>query len=164
VDIYFLRHAPAIQRGIAEFPNDDRPLTEEGIQKMRKGARGVRALVQHVDLVCSSPLVRALDTAKIAAEALGHPGPVLQCPQLLPDAGFREFVALLEDNPGNESVLAVGHEPNLGRTISTLLGSPRPMIELKKGGLCRIRVDGPPVSGSGTLIFHLTPKQLRLMA
>jgi phosphohistidine phosphatase len=164
MDIYFLRHAPAIQRGIAQFPNDDRPLTEEGIQKMKKGARGLRTLLPRVDLICSSPLVRALDTAKIAAGALEYPSPILQCPQLLPEAGFREFVSLMEENPGNDAVLIVGHEPHLGRTISSLLGTSRVMIEMKKGGLCMVRVDGAPGSGGGTLVYHLTPKQLRLMA
>jgi phosphohistidine phosphatase len=164
MELYFLRHAPAIQRGIAQFPNDDRPLTEEGTQKMKKGARGLRTLLPRVDLICSSPLVRAFDTAKIAAEALNYTAPVLRCDQLLPEAGFREFLSLMEDNAGHEAVLVVGHEPNMGKTISALLGASRVMIELKKGGLCKIRVDGTPDGGSGTLIYHLTPRQLRLMA
>jgi phosphohistidine phosphatase len=164
MDIYFLRHAPAMQRGIAEFPNDDRPLTEEGIQKMKKGARGLRTLLPHVDVVCSSPLVRALDTAKIAAEALNHPASVAVCPQLLPEAAFPDFLALMKEHAGLDSVLVVGHEPNMGRTISSLLGSSRVMLDLKKGGLCTIRIDGAPGAGAGTLLYHLTPKQLRLMA
>jgi phosphohistidine phosphatase len=164
MDIYFLRHAPAMQRGIAEFPNDDRPLTEEGIQKMKKGARGLRTLLPLVDVVCSSPLVRALDTAKIAAAALNHQAPVVQCPQLLPEASFGDFISLMEEHAGLESVLLVGHEPNMGKTISSLLGASRVMIELKKGGLCMIRIDGAPGSRTGTLVYHLTAKQLRLMA
>ena len=164
MNIYFLRHAPAMQRGLAEFPNDDRPLTEEGIQKMKKGARGLRTLLPQVDVVCSSPLVRALDTAKIAAAAFNHPAPVVVCPQLLPDASFGDFLSLMKEHAGLESALIVGHEPNMGKTISALLGSSRVMVDLKKGGLCRIRVDGAPGNGTGTLIYHLTPKQLRLMA
>ena len=58
MDIYFLRHAIAMPRGIVEFPNDDRPLTEEGIQKMKKGARGILTLVPRVDVICSSPCPR----------------------------------------------------------------------------------------------------------
>jgi phosphohistidine phosphatase len=164
MDIYFLRHAPAMQRGVAEFPNDDRPLTETGIQKMKKGARGLRILLPLVDAVCSSPLVRALDTAKIAAAALNHAAPVVECPQLLPEASFGDFLSLIGEYAGLESVLLVGHEPNMGKTISSLLGSSRVMIELKKGGLCMIRIDGVPGSGTGTLVCHLTPKQLRHMA
>ena len=164
MDIYFLRHAPAVQRGIAQFPNDDRPLTEQGIRKMKKGARGLRTLLPLVDVVCSSPLVRALDTAKIAAEALGFSGPIQQCPQLLPDAGFVDFLSMVKEHSLSETLLVVGHEPNMGRMISSLLGTSRVMIELRKGGLCRIRIEGTPGGGTGTLVYHLTPKQLRLMA
>jgi phosphohistidine phosphatase len=164
MELYFLRHALAIQRGIAQFPNDDRPLTEEGIGKIKKGARGLHNLVDHIDVILSSPLVRAFDTAKIAAQALNHTNPVQQCDGLLPEAGFKDFVALLEEHAGHETVLVVGHEPNMGRNISSLLGSSRVMIDLKKGGLCKVRVDGAPGGGAGTLLYHLTPKQLRLMA
>ena len=164
MEIYFLRHALAIQRGIAQFPNDDRPLTGEGIQKMKKGARGLKSLLPALDDIFSSPLVRALDTAKIAADALGFSRPILQCAEILPEAGFREFLAMIEEHAAAEAVLVVGHEPNLGKTVSALLGAQRTMIELKKGGACLVRVEGTPAAGAGTLVWHLTPKQLRSLA
>ena len=100
MDLFFLRHAIAVQRGTSEYPNDDRPLTKDGIRKMKKAARGIATLVDSFDVILSSPLVRAYDTARIAADAVKYTSDIEQCGELLPGAGTAEFLALLEHLPG----------------------------------------------------------------
>jgi phosphohistidine phosphatase SixA len=63
-------------------------------------------------------------------------------------------------------LLLIGHNPLLGYAYAFLIGGkkdPNLEIDLKKGGLCRIEIDGLPDGGPGTLRWLLTPKQLRLL-
>jgi phosphohistidine phosphatase len=164
MEIYILRHAIAVQRGTAEYPNDDRPLAKKGIQKMKTAAKGITNLIQSADLILTSPLTRAFDTAKIAAEALRYKKKIEVCKQLLPGNPPSTVIDYLSKYKNKKNVLIVGHEPDVGMLASTLLGSPRSIIEFKKGTLCRIDVDKMPLKEPGKLIWHLTPKQLRALA
>ena len=159
--IYILRHGIAVQRGTASFPDDDRPLTDDGKEKMRKGAKGIAAVIGKVDLILTSPLIRAHDTAKIAADALGADHKVEVCRELLPGSSAKKLMLYLAKYKNLEDVMLVGHEPDLGFLASALLGSEHSIIEFKKGALCCIEVSGMPPRSSGTLRWHLQPKQLR---
>lgn len=164
MDLYLLRHAIAVQRGLAHYPNDDRPLTQKGIQKMKKEAQGIAKLAGSFDIILSSPLVRAYDTARITAEAVKYRKKIERCKKLLPESSLSDFMSLLQEYREHKSVLVVGHEPNMSTIVSALLGSPHSAVEFKKGSLCKIRISGVSSVRHGTLIFHVTPKQLRAMA
>jgi hypothetical protein len=56
----------------------------------------------------------------------------------------------------------VGHEPLLGACVHYLLAMKEPRVEFKKGGMCRIDIASPDRPASGRLVWHATPKLLRL--
>jgi phosphohistidine phosphatase len=161
VFVYILRHAIAVQRGAAAFPNDDRPLTEDGQEKMRKAAKGIARLIDKLDVVLTSPLIRASDTAKIVAQELGAEHKIEVCKELLPGASAKKLLLYLAKYKNLDTIMVVGHEPDLGYLASALLGSDQAVIEFKKGALCCIEVSTLPPKGAGTLLWHMPPKQLR---
>ena len=159
-EIYILRHGIAVASGTRGYPNDDRPLTEEGIKKMKEAADGIAQNVPEIDLIVSSPLVRAHDTAKIAAGAIRYNKSIKTTKHLMPGAGTDGIINELADYKNVRLVMLVGHNPHLEFLASALLGAGSPVIEFKKGGMCRIDIDALPPEGPGRLIWHLTPKQL----
>jgi phosphohistidine phosphatase len=160
MDIYILRHGIAVERGTAGYKKDsDRPLTKEGVEKMEQIAEAMLALGLHVDLILSSPYARAEQTARIVARALDEE--VTFTNHLMSDGNSLELVAEINDEKP-QSVLLVGHEPDLSRLISVLVtGSTDASIELKKGGLCKLTSDRLAFGQCATLNWFLTPKQLR---
>lgn len=163
MEVFLLRHAEAVPRGTPGYPNDDRPLTEEGVEKMIMGAVGITKVVEKIDVIISSPLTRALDTAKITAEALGFDKKIVVTDYLVPGYPQRSLFNFLSEFNKEKSMMLVGHEPHLGYLASSLLGIEEHVIEFKKGGLCRIDIEGFPPKEKGKLQWHLTPKQLREM-
>ncbi len=164
MEIYLLRHGEAVPRGTPGYPNDDRPLTEDGTVKMTESARGIAKVVDRIDVIVSSPLIRAVDTAKIAAEALGFNKKILTTEYLIPGYPQRNLFDFLKELNKEKSIMLVGHEPHLGYLASFMLGTTGHIIEFKKGGICRVDIKEFPPDGKGKLIWHLTPKQLRLLA
>ncbi len=162
--VYILRHAIAAPRGVKLFPRDDRPLTEEGIEKMLKGAKGIIRIVDYVDIILTSPLVRAVDTAEIVAKALNVESKLQICNELAPGSSLNNLLAYMVKFKKLNSIMIVGHEPDLSYFASALLGKKSSIIEFKKGSLCCIEVTMIPSRRDGVLLWHLTPKQLRLMA
>lgn len=114
-----------------------------------------------VDIILTSPLSRAMSTAQIAAAALNLTYQVTPCDALSPAAPQKEIFKVLNDYGGKQNFLLVGHEPDLSSLAATLLGAPSLSIRFKKGGLCHIEIDKAPPKEPGTLIWHLTPDQLR---
>jgi len=161
--IYMLRHAIAIERGTPGYPNDDRPLTESGIEKMKKGAKGISRCIERPDVILTSPLRRALDTAKILAVELNAPGIVKMSDALLPAGSQKQLNDDMAKYKNAESLVLVGHSPDLERIAATLLGTPQRLLEFKKGGMCAIELDALPLKRPGRLLWLLTPKQLRAM-
>jgi phosphohistidine phosphatase len=160
MEVYLLRHADAVPRGTPGYPNDDRPLTEEGVEKMAEGAIGIAKVMEKVDVIVSSPLTRALDTAKITAEALGFDKKIITTQYLIPGYPQRSLFDFLQEFNKVKSIMLVGHEPHLGYLASSLLGIEEHVIDFKKGGLCRIDIEKFPPNEKGKLQWHLTPKQL----
>ena len=138
-----------------------RPLTEVGRKKMRKGANRLRALLGRIDVLACSPLLRARETAEIIARACGDP-PLVECSSLdyrYPPEAVADW---LGQYPPNYLVAAVGHEPQLGLLAGLLLAdAPRPLIAFRKGGVALIEFPGGVVAGEGVLHWVLTAGQLR---
>src|SRR5438093_1192036 len=95
-ELYLIRHAIAEERG-EKWPDDNkRPLTEEGIARMRKAAHGLARVGVTLDAVLTSPLVRARQTAEIVAAASDSKPPLVNVESLTPDGGSAAIVAALE--------------------------------------------------------------------
>ncbi len=160
--LYLVRHAVAEDRGDAWPDDNKRPLTDEGIARMRKAARGLADIDVTIDIVLSSPLVRARQTAEIVAAALDPRPSLVNIDSLAPDGSFAAIVADLEKHGRKPRIALVGHEPAIGDLAARLIGS-RHALEFKKGAICRIDLDELPPSGPGDLRWMMTPKILRAL-
>jgi phosphohistidine phosphatase len=159
-ELYLIRHAVAEERGDA-WPDDaKRPLTADGIVRMRRAVRGLARLGVSIDLILTSPLVRARQTAEIVAAGLDSRPSILSIDALTPAGTFTALVGDLEKHSRKTSIALVGHEPNIGEIAARLIGS-RHAIEFKKGAVCRIDVEQLPPHGPGDLRWFLPPRALR---
>lgn len=166
MELYVIRHAISEPLGKRNnFSDEKRSLTDEGRDRMREIAKGLRKLGVEFDLLLTSPLVRAVQTAEIVAGAFAvAKKEVRETVNLVPGASAEELFAELKGQTGVESVVLVGHQPDLGLVISTIIGSAAPSIQLKKGGVCCVNVTETVPALRGDLVWLLTPKQLRLIA
>lgn len=165
MDLYVIRHAIAHPLGRKnDFTDEKRALTSEGRDRMREAARGLRKLGVDFDLILTSPLVRAAETAEIVAAALGYDKKLIeQTENLAPDANADELFAEIKKHAA-ESVALVGHEPDLSELISKIVqGNGNLSLQLKKGSVCCLSVNETVPTLHGSLAWLLTPKQLRLL-
>jgi phosphohistidine phosphatase len=164
MELLVFRHAIAEDREtFAETGKDDgeRPLTPAGRRKAEKGARGLRRIVETLDVLATSPLVRAIETGDVLASAYGVRR-VARLPELAPEADPSELLPWLRRHRGRARVAVVGHEPHLSRLVEYLLAGKRSgFVELGKAGACLLGFDAAPAAGRATLRWLLTPSQLR---
>jgi phosphohistidine phosphatase len=161
-EIYLIRHGLAEERGDV-WPDDaKRPLTEDGMSRMRKSVRGLAHLGVSLDVVLMSPLVRARQTAEIVAAGLSPRPSLVSADSLAPEGSFAAVIADLEKHAKKTRIALVGHEPSIGELAARLIGS-RHAIEFKKGAVCRIDLEAIPPSGPGDLRWLLTPKIMRAL-
>lgn len=159
-ELYLVRHGLAEDRG-DDWPDDaKRPLTEEGTSKTRKAARGLVRLGVDFDVLLTSPLVRARQTAEIIASAFDVRPLVVTVDSLAPGGTFQSVLNDLEKHARRSRIALVGHEPSLGETAARLAGLRHP-LEFKKGAVCRIDVKSLPPAGVGMLRWFITEKMLR---
>jgi phosphohistidine phosphatase len=161
-ELYFIRHGLAEERGEA-WPDDaKRPLTDEGMSRMRKAVRGLSRMGVSIDVVLTSPLVRTRQTAEIVAGGLDPRPSLVNLESLAPAGSYAAVLADLEKHARKCRIALVGHEPMIGEIAARVIGSRHP-IEFKKGAVCRIDVETLPPAGPGELRFLMTPKILRLI-
>jgi phosphohistidine phosphatase len=159
-ELYLIRHAIAEERGDAWPDDTKRPLTSDGIARMKKAARGLARLDVTIDVVLTSPLVRARQTAEIVADALEPHPPIVVVDSLEPGGAFASIVADLQKQARKVRLGMVGHEPGIGELAARLIGSRHP-IPFKKGAICRIDLEDIPPAGPGDLRWMATPRMLR---
>jgi phosphohistidine phosphatase len=157
VKLYFLRHGLALDRQDWREDDSKRPLTEEGMDRLKRTAATIAALGLELDVILTSPLVRAHQSAEIVATALQGKNKVLTDKRLGPGFDKNQLASILRDHPGAESLMLVGHEPGLSTTVSEVIGGGR--IEIKKGGLACIKLIEPH-GLRGELLWLIPPRLL----
>jgi phosphohistidine phosphatase len=164
LEIYLVRHAIAAERG-PKYPDDRlRPLTPAGTKRFAESVPGLVEMGVVVDVVLTSPLVRARETAMVLAAGLKPKPPIVEIEALAPGGRPQAVIEAIKAHAKRARRMAlVGHEPDLGELAARLLGA-RGGVEFKKGAVCLIDVDGATPGGPGTLRWMLTPKALRALA
>jgi phosphohistidine phosphatase len=157
--IYFLRHASAGEHVMNPKKDEKRALDQTGIEQCGYVGRALAAIDVHVDVIISSPLKRATQTASLVGNEMGYEGKLLLDDALKPGASFDDFRRLVDKHAKREAIMVVGHNPNLseflGRSISE--SGCEANFDFKKGAVARVESS----RNSGTLIWCLTPKTLR---
>jgi phosphohistidine phosphatase len=166
MDLYLVRHAIAFDADPARWPDDrERPLTSAGKKRFKQAARGVGALVSSVDVVLSSPLARAWQTAELLQAEAGWPRPVA-CDALEPMRAPADALQALQPFADVGAVALVGHEPHLHELASYLLtaDTTHVQVEMRKGSVARFDLPEGLRPGSAILRWLLPPRVLRAVA
>jgi phosphohistidine phosphatase len=159
--LYFLRHASAGEPLSSAKKDEKRGLDKDGIQQCGYIGRALAALGVQVDIIVSSPLKRSTQTAALVGNEMGHEGKLVTENALRPQASFADFQKMLGKYARQDSILLVGHNPNLreflGRVISD--SGCEAAIELKKGAVAKVEMR----RSFGSLSWCITPRILRTL-
>jgi phosphohistidine phosphatase len=147
-----LRHGTAVPHGAAGLDDADRPLIAAGEREARNAGRALRALQVRPDRIVTSPLVRARQTAQLAAAELGLE--ISEDDALRPGFASGDLDALFVRHAGG-CVVLVGHDPDFSAILRDVTGAD---VAFPKGGLASIELPG------GELRWLLRPRALRLIA
>lgn len=139
MELYFLRHAEA-EAKTPGMEDTDRALTEEGRKVIGRVAEGLKRDGVRFDIIFTSPLLRARQTAGILADTSSTASGPVETDALLVGSPPGELVAELRGRKGLESILFVGHEPHLGGCISWFTGKSEEETRLKKGACAKVEV------------------------
>jgi phosphohistidine phosphatase len=157
MQLLIVRHARAEDRDTfaqTEQADAQRPLTRKGIRKMKCAASGLRLLVSSIDLLVSSSLRRAIQTARILADTYGDI-PMIERDELAPGGNHRSLIDWLATQPHSAMICLVGHEPDLSDLLKMILTDPSEQpAKLKKGSATLVQFEGPVTAGTGKLQWH----------
>jgi len=156
VKLYLVRHAEAIERS-GTTPDASRYLTTKGRLAFRKIVSRVRKTGIALDVIFTSPLLRAVQTAEILAERLKHKGPVVVTRELSPGFDLRALGLLLADAGNPMEAAFVGHEPDLGEIAAAMLS----LLEgfpLRKGAVAAMEVERSLRKGTAKFLWRTDGK------
>lgn len=157
--VYFLRHANAGQKRLNPVQDDKRALDKEGIEQCRYVGRLLNGLDTHVDMILSSPLKRATQTAAMVGNEIDYEQKIEVTPALHPGSPYENFRHLLRQLSRLEAVMVVGHNPNMSTFLSLLVtaGLSERAIDMKKGSVARVDMS----SKRSELIWLVTPRLIK---
>ena len=163
-DLYFIRHGIAAERGT--YAHDEaRPLTDEGRRKTRQVAKRLVELKLQFDLILTSPLVRAHQTAEIL-QSEGLSARLEVSDYLAPDGSLEAWLIWFEDWQRSQShprLAIVGHQPDLSNWAEILVwGQARDGLVLKKAGVIGLTIPGSGQAIANSLLFWLSPPKFLL--
>lgn len=149
--LYVVRHAKAVERN-ANLPDEKRYLTKKGRLALKKVPQQIIQYGPSPDVIITSPLVRAVQTAEILATDLKSKTSLVVSELLRPGANLEVFIRFLKKYKNIDSVLVVGHEPYLSLLIAKLLKQEK-SINLKKAACIALDIS----KNHAALIPNLTP-------
>ena len=164
MDLFILRHGEAGERSSSLAGDRKRPLTSSGKLEISEIAKALKIIGLKFDLVITSPLKRAYDTATIVSEVLKIGNKVQVWKELIPEGQKTELYRKISELKEEYVVLMVGHQPLLGEMTNDMIqrGKSSPCnLLLKKGGIVRIRLKTRNSVPKGELRWLLTPGILK---
>ena len=156
--IYFLRHANAGLKHFSDPAKDEkRAIDKVGEEQSHDVGRALAFIGSTANVVISSPLTRARQTAEIVAQEIGYEERVVLDDALRPEASFDQFKALLNRHKDKASIMVVGHDPSMTEFVNRVLsgGAPLAAVEMKKGGVAKVEKE---LRRPAVLRWLLTPK------
>lgn len=158
MDVLLLRHGKA-ERPSIRVPSDyQRPLTGIGRKEVERVGRAIKKMGINPDVLATSPLVRAAQTAEIVSGYMD--AETVEWEELRPETDPKDTIDMIEA-AGADTIMLVGHEPHMSTLISQMISDGSAIISLKKGGLACVRV---PALGPGRLRYVLTLRQLVMIS
>ncbi len=140
-----------------------RPLDKEGKRHCLHLAHILNSMKMQFDLIVSSPLKRAMQTASLVGTEMGYEAAIQTSAALAPEANLAQFQGLLKEVGKYENVLVVGHNPNITCFLGSLLvpagAAAGACVRLRKGSLARVSL----VRGPATLQWMLDPRTVRAL-
>jgi len=161
MNLYILRHASAGTRRANPIIDVKRPLDKEGKQQCVLVANCLNALRVQFDLVASSPLKRAMQTASLVGNEIGHEGKIMATEALAPGATIPQFQKLVADLSRHENVLVVGHSPNIQQFLASIVtpAAGKANLRMRKSAIARVDLTQRP----GILVWLLDPRLVRMI-
>ena len=157
--LLILRHAAAARPDSPAVADEDRPLTSRGRKRFKKAAKGLAEIMGAPDLLLTSPLLRARQTAKIAGKVWKlEPTEEPLLAGGSPEALLQSMVV----HPEHSVVALVGHEPDVSRLLAHVVGGGGERFPFKKGGAAFVEL-GDGTDRVGRLIWFMPPRCLRAL-
>jgi phosphohistidine phosphatase len=156
--IYFLRHANAGSKHFSDAVQDEkRPIDKIGEEQSHDVGRALAFIGVTANVIISSPLTRAMQTADMVAQEIGYEEKIVVDDALRPEATFDQFKALLNRHKDKAAVMVVGHDPSMTEFVNRVLsgGTPMAAIEMKKGGVAKVEKE---LRRPAVLRWLMTPK------
>ena len=164
MNLYLVRHGDALARDGSIATDVDRPLSKQGEEDARRAGRLLSRMDPAIALVLTSPAVRAVETGRLIAEALPGRPELTTSERLKPgariDAILNEVIA-----EARESIVAVGHQPDLGTLIAWLVadGGPASFV-LPPGTVACIEMQPDIQLPRATLRWLAPPELIRRLS
>jgi phosphohistidine phosphatase len=160
--LYVMRHAEAEEQAESGGGDEARRLTPRGRMRTRDAADGLHAFDVRFEVILSSPMARAAETADLVSTAYANNPPPQVLPALATGVPPREAVAALAPFVRHDAVMIVGHEPQLSGLLSLLLtGGDGLRTGLKKGACVALKLPKRFELGAAELRWMMTQRQMR---
>src|SRR5437016_2577205 len=160
--VYFVRHASAGQKKLSPKKDEKRTLDTDGVHQCTQMGRILSALEVSVDVVISSPLKRATQTASLIANEIGHEGKLHTENALRPEAKYEHFREMLRKYSKFEACVLVGHNPNFSEFLGRMIvaNGDRAYVDLKNAAIAKVE------SEQKKFVLHwlLTPRLAKASA
>lgn len=158
--LILMRHAEAEKASLRRYPDDDlRPLSSTGKKTQRAMAKALKRMKIKPGRILTSPHLRARQTAEITAKVLGLAKMVSEDTALGGRYSLKAALALLMRCKPGDTVLCVGHEPDLSELAKALLGADFAM-KFDKSAVMGIEFNRRAARGAGTLLYFYRPQDL----
>ncbi|MFP4499211.1 MAG: phosphohistidine phosphatase SixA [Vulcanimicrobiota bacterium] len=166
MELYFLRHGEA-EDAMFNTPDADfeRNLTEKGMNDLILEAFGLKQIVDRFDVILTSPLVRAVQTASVFGKVYECEDRIIEAGVLKPPCLLADLLETLALQGRVHRVLCVGHTPSLGELATELLTGieEEDFFRFQKGGVLRMDISSPTVDTETRLVYFLSPGILMKM-
>ena len=156
MNLYLIRHGDAEKIALSKS-DFDRELTSKGRELTKKSAEAWKKIIKSFDVIASSPLIRAVQTAEIVADVFDYSKKIITDKRITAGSGPEDLVDFIR-TINVENIAVVGHEPDMSNYVSALTSSSGMYLEFKKGAIARINFEGRVRLASGTLEFLIPPK------
>lgn len=166
MDLFILRHGEAGKKLASGDKDFERPLTVAGQKEVSNISNSLKDLGIKFDLIVTSPLKRAHQTAAILSKIFRKEKKMQDWDELKPEGNRLELYRKLSQFKEQSSILIVGHEPYLSEMIGEIIFDGKAgHIVLKKSGLARVRIiSSAAPKMQGELKWLLTPRHMKNMA